>query len=104
MGVHVTHTPEAINQVIAQEESPLETHQRAVRAGLLQKTIKSLPRKQSELLLMVYWRGMTLKEIAAEVGTGVNTIKVRLFRAKEILRDRLSSHPEFMQTVLRKSA
>tara|TARA_B100001741_G_C16309671_1_gene485226 strand:+ start:177 stop:734 length:558 start_codon:yes stop_codon:yes gene_type:complete len=47
--------------------------------------IKKLKKDYRILIKMRYFEGMTLKEIEKKINTPLNTVKVKLFRAKKIL-------------------
>jgi RNA polymerase sigma-70 factor, ECF subfamily len=51
--------------------------------------IMTLPIKYREVIYLFYYQELPIKEIAEMTDTGVNTVKTRLKRAKELLKDRL---------------
>ncbi len=55
-------------------------------AEVVQKAIASLPSLQREALVLFEYDDLSLAEIAAIVGADANTVKARLFRAREKLR------------------
>lgn len=57
---------------------------------LLDEAILSLPLKQREAIVYFYLENMLIKDIAALLGISENTVKSRLRRGKELLRERLS--------------
>jgi RNA polymerase sigma-70 factor (ECF subfamily) len=52
----------------------------------LEAAIASLPAPSRSLILLHYWQGLKLKEIAASLGENEGTLKVRLHRARKALR------------------
>jgi len=52
----------------------------------LRTAIYTLPSVEQEALEMVYYRGMTLQEVANMLDVPLNTIKTRLYRARQRLR------------------
>jgi RNA polymerase sigma-70 factor, ECF subfamily len=56
------------------------------------RAIASLPPLQREALVLFEYEELSLAEIAAIVGVDANTVKARLFRAREKLRNRLDRY------------
>jgi RNA polymerase sigma-70 factor, ECF subfamily len=86
------------NVIIAGEEMPSNgTKKELVEQAVIQKeeddelisAIMTLPIKYREVIYLFYYEEMPLKEIATVTDTGVNTVKTRLRRAKELLKERL---------------
>ena len=86
------------NVVIAGEELPNNgTKKELVEQTVIQReeddellsAILTLPIKYREVIYLFYYEERAIKEIAAVTDTGVNTIKTRLRRAKELLKERL---------------
>lgn len=61
-------------------------------AGEIERAIASLPAAQREALVLFEYEDFSLAEIAAVVGADSNTVKVRVFRAREKLRARLDRY------------
>ena len=59
-------------------------------AALIQVAVQSLPPLQREALLLFEYEGFTLEEIGALVGADAGTVKSRLHRAREKLRQILA--------------
>ncbi len=55
--------------------------------GLLEK----IPTKLREVLLMIEYEGMSAEEVAQVTSSNINTVRWRLFRAKELLRNILKT-------------
>lgn len=60
--------------------------------GEIERAIASLPIAQREALVLFEYEDLSLAEIAAVVGADSNTVKVRVFRAREKLRARLDRY------------
>lgn len=61
-------------------------------AGEVQRAIASLPPLQREALVLFEYEDLSLAEIGAIVGADANTVKARLFRARDKLRARLDRY------------
>lgn len=61
-------------------------------AGEVQRAIASLPPLQREALVLFEYEDLSLAEIGAVVGADANTVKARLFRARDKLRARLDRY------------
>lgn len=70
---------EMVEQVVIQKEADDE----------LISAIMTLPIKYRELIYLFYYEELPIKEIAVLTETGDNTVKTRLKRAKELLKERL---------------
>ena len=60
----------------------------------IQEAINSLPDMYREPLVMRYLGGVDYEEIAEKLGTSRNTIEVRVYRAKKMLRETLAQARE----------
>jgi len=74
-------------------------HQEPIRQVLddeltaeVQKAIASLPPLQREALVLFEYEDLSLAEIGDIVGADSNTVKARLFRARDKLRARLERY------------
>ena len=61
-------------------------------AGEIERAIASLPPSQREALVLFEYEDLSLAEVAQIVGADSNTVKVRVFRAREKLRVRLDRY------------
>jgi RNA polymerase sigma-70 factor (ECF subfamily) len=61
-------------------------------AGEVQRAIESLPPLQREALVLFEYEDLSLAEIGAIVGADSNTVKARLFRARDKLRASLGRY------------
>lgn len=61
-------------------------------ANEVEQAIAGLPPLQREALVLFEYQDLSLSEIATVVGADSNTVKQRLFRARETLRARLDRY------------
>lgn len=75
-----------------QEENGIETGSTVDRYSNidLQRALDSLSKEDKAIVILKFFEGMTLEEIAAILDENVNTIKSRLYRGMRKLRDLLS--------------
>ncbi len=59
------------------------------RTGQIQVAIDSLPKKYKEAILLRHSQDKSYEEIAKELNIPLGTVKVRIFRAREMLKSRL---------------
>lgn len=81
-GEELTHNgtkKELVEQAVIQREEDDE----------LISAIMTLPIKYREVIYLFYYQELPIKEIAELTDTGINTVKTRLRRAKELLKQRL---------------
>jgi RNA polymerase sigma-70 factor (ECF subfamily) len=67
---------------------------RGEEASLLQRSLEELAAMDRAILHMHYWQGLNTVEVAEAVDMPVNTVKVRLFRARNKLRELLAPELE----------
>lgn len=80
-----------------EEQTHNGTNKELVEQAVIQKeeddellsAIMTLPIKYREVIYFFYYEDQPIKEIAELTDTGVNTVKTRLRRAKELLKERL---------------
>ena len=87
--------------VVISEEQPIShrTTKEMVEEVVIQKeeddqlmaAIMTLPIKYREVIYLFYYEELLIKEIAVVTGASVNTVKTRLRRAKELLKERLEA-------------
>ena len=58
----------------------------------VQSAVTNLPPLQREALILFEYEDLSLAEVAAVVGTDVGTVKARLYRARERLRQELAQY------------
>lgn len=61
------------------------------RAQELRAAIMTLPERERQIIEMTYWLNLTPKEIAANLDMTPNHVSVALRRAKQMLKERLST-------------
>ena len=83
--------PEGEDAVPSGEVGPHATATRRELARKIDEAIEALPDKHHEILVMREIEGLSYDEIAERLGTSKGTVESRLFRARERLRERLSS-------------
>ena len=67
-------------------ESQLISHE---RSGRIQEAIDSLPEKYREAIILRHSKDKSYEEIAQELDLPLGTVKVRIFRAREMLKKKL---------------
>lgn len=72
-------------------ESPLETLAREEEARAVRSAVSKLPERYANVVRMRYIEGLSCQEIAQKLHTTPNTVSLVLFRAKQRLREELSS-------------
>ena len=87
--------------VVISEEQPIthRTTKEMVEEVVIQKeeddqlitAIMTLPIKYREVIYLFYYEELLIKEIAVITEASVNTVKTRLRRAKELLKERLEA-------------
>jgi RNA polymerase sigma-70 factor, ECF subfamily len=77
---------------IADQHEPMTRVLDDELAGVVEKAVAELPPLQREALVLFEYEDLSLAEIAVIVGADANTVKARLFRARERLRTRLNRY------------
>ena len=72
--------------------SPEDTVMRGAVSDVVQKCVMILPAKYRVVVVMRHLQGMSIEEIAEQLSLPSGTVKTHLFRAREMLRDRLKPH------------
>ena len=83
---------EGLDKELSERREPMAQVLDNERAEVVQQAIASLPPLQREALVLFEYDELSLAEIAAIVGADANTVKARLFRAREKLRARLDRY------------
>ncbi|MBQ7865332.1 MAG: RNA polymerase sigma factor [Clostridia bacterium] len=83
-----THWFRRFDRGITPEELPL-AYDPAWPDPTLAAAIAALPLHQREAILLRYWQGMEVGEIARTMGCSINTVKSNLQRGKRRLKERL---------------
>ena len=84
-----------LDGIVSQDRPPQAPSERAEAKELVEKMLERLPEQDRELLLLKEVEGFSVEELATILDLNVNTVKVRLFRARgrimEHYRKRISS-------------
>jgi RNA polymerase sigma-70 factor, ECF subfamily len=83
-------------EVIDSAPSPLEASIEKEKQQVLRKAIRHLPQYQRKIMTMYHAEGRSYEEIAQETGLSLGTVKSRLSRARQMLRERLQPMQEML--------
>jgi RNA polymerase sigma factor (sigma-70 family) len=86
------------NKTDFHSETPLKSLMNNELKTILQKTIASLPEKYRLVFVMREVEKMSIEETMATLNLSESTVKVRLNRAKEMLRNNLSSYYKSLES------
>jgi len=78
---------------------PVSTEPLPINAGRLQEALTTLPRRQREILHLVFYDELSIREAAEIMGVGLGTARVHYDRAKKRLRRCL--HEEYEEGMSR---
>jgi RNA polymerase sigma-70 factor (ECF subfamily) len=87
-----TAIDELADEPVARSREPMRQVLDEELASEVARAIASLPPLQREALVLFEYDELSLAEIAAVVGVDANTVKARLFRAREKLRNQLDQY------------
>jgi RNA polymerase sigma-70 factor (ECF subfamily) len=76
--------------VSSDDTGPMEAAEKSERKDAVREAIQKLPEAQREVLVLVFYHGLTGPEVAEVLDISEGTVKSRLHRAKEMLRHVLS--------------
>ena len=71
------------------ELSPADLLEREDNAAIMQNAMNSLPREYARIMELRVSRELSYEEIAKELGLSIGTVKSRIARARECLREKL---------------
>lgn len=71
--------------------SPTETAQAAERASAVRAAVRQLPQDLREAIVLCEWEEKSMAEAAAIVGASPKAVESRLYRARQMLREKLKS-------------
>jgi len=74
------------NSVVDDEPLPSEIYEKQEAVEALEKTLKELPLKYREILILHYREGFSLSEVAVMLKMPLNTVKTRKLRGIKLLR------------------
>ena len=77
-------------EILDTTTDPEEKHLKNMTAQVIRDSISELPEKFSMCLIFYFYYDMSYNEISVITDLPVNTIKSHVFRAKKILKDKLS--------------
>ena len=83
--------PEIVSMGSAQDLPQTPVDERDDAGAELQEMVRRLPTQIRETVVLKYFSGMSIDEIAATLGIPQGTVKSRLFSAKRILSDELKA-------------
>lgn len=70
---------------------PEDTAIRGAVSEVVQRAVMNLPEKYRVVVVMRHLQGLSVEEIAEQLNLPSGTVKTHLFRARDMLRDRLGS-------------
>jgi RNA polymerase sigma-70 factor (ECF subfamily) len=86
-----------LDGVVSADQPQASSSDRAEARDLLERMMEKLPEQDRELLVLKEVEGFSVQELAEILDLNVNTVKVRLFRARarlmDVYRRRLHSKP-----------
>ena len=86
-----------LDGMVSAEQPPASSSDRAEARDLLERMMEKLPEQDRQLLVLKEVEGFSVQELAEILDLNVNTVKVRLFRARarlmDVYRRRLHSKP-----------
>ena len=86
-------TDDAVAERIASSDASVENALHEARIGAeLEKLIAALPRKLREPLILSTVDEMTPREVSAVLGINEAAVRSRVFRARQILHEKLTAH------------
>lgn len=82
--------PEVLSEDLSsQEDSPEQTLMKKREEEEIQNVLTSLPDRQREALILCYYQGLKAKEAAEILSVSQGALESLLFRARQILKERL---------------
>jgi len=84
-------------QVESESPSPDELVEKQERDRILQEAIETLPEYQKAMIVLYHMQGFSYEEIAEIVGLPIGTVKSRLNRARESLKEKLKAQRELFE-------
>jgi RNA polymerase sigma-70 factor, ECF subfamily len=85
-----------VREVVDTAPTPLEASIEHEKQQVLRKAIRHLPQYQRKMMEMYHGEGRSYEEIAQETGLSLGTVKSRLSRARQMLRERLAPMQEVL--------
>jgi RNA polymerase sigma-70 factor (ECF subfamily) len=97
----VEESEDGHGNLVSPNELPEETMLRGELGELLQHAINQLPEDQRMVLVLSDVQQLSYQEIAEVIGQPLGTVKSRLSRARQRLRDFLTKHTELLPSQYR---
>src|SRR6202142_2638356 len=76
-----------LDGVVSADQPPASSSDRAEARDLLERMMEKLPEQDQQLLVLKEVEGFSVQELAEILNLNVNTVKVRLFRARGRIMD-----------------
>ena len=76
-----------LDGIVSAERPPADANSRAETRELLERMLSALPEQDRQLLVLKEMEGFSVQELAQILNLNVNTVKVRLFRARGRIMD-----------------
>ncbi|MDQ2985755.1 MAG: sigma-70 family RNA polymerase sigma factor [Armatimonadota bacterium] len=86
------------HSTIVDQESPIESSERAEREQVMQSAIEELPESQRAMIVMFHVENLSYEDIAGAMDMPIGTVKSRLNRARLALREILEPYEELFTT------
>lgn len=80
------------------ERSAAQTAEERESTAELRRAVDALPGKLATALQLHYWGGFTVAEVAQLTHSTVSSVKMRLLRGREALREQLEREPRQQET------
>ncbi|MGA8367015.1 MAG: RNA polymerase sigma factor [Candidatus Acidiferrales bacterium] len=76
-----------LDGIVSADRPPEDPSERAEARDALERILEKLPQQDRDLLVLKEVEGFSVQELAEMLGLNVNTVKVRLFRARGKIMD-----------------
>ncbi len=76
-----------LDGIVSADGPPVDANSRAETRELLDRMLDTLPEQDQQLLVLKEMEGFSVQELAEILHLNVNTVKVRLFRARGRIMD-----------------
>lgn len=109
MNAQRRHQPESVTlddelAMPSPDTGPQEAAEKKAAASNVREAISQLPEHQREVLVLTFYHQLSGQEISEMLGVSIGTVKSRLSRAKDALRDLLQSYNTGIPSGLRQGA
>lgn len=91
---------EVLLEPTALESTPAGEEHQSEDVARLREALTRIPKQQREAVLLREWRGLSYREIAAEMGLSLAAVETLIFRARRSLVQHLSDEPEIKRARL----